>query len=88
MSRKWLDPKKISRDLVLFVAGLLGVLHETLLTNGDRQFLLIIFAGMMGLPVFIRKDEMGTGVGASVPSGQQPAPPSTPPASPQGQGTT
>lgn len=67
------DLTKISRDIVLFVAGLLGVLHETLFTNGDRQFLLIIFAGMMGLPVFIRKDEM-----SSAPPPQpdpEPAPP-------------
>lgn len=52
-----LDPSKITRDLVLFTFGLLGVLHETLRTDGDRQFLLMLFAGMMGLPVFLRKDE-------------------------------
>lgn len=48
---------KITRDLVLFTGGLLGVIHETLLTDGERQSLLILFAGMMGLPVFLRKDE-------------------------------
>jgi hypothetical protein len=45
------------RDTVLFFGGLAGVIHETLLTNGERVNLLIVFAAMMGLPAFLRSDE-------------------------------
>lgn len=55
------DFTKITRDTVLFGFGLAGVIHETLLTDGERQYLLILFAGMMGLPVFLRKDEKSSG---------------------------
>lgn len=55
----WERISKISRDTILFVAGLAGVLHETLVTNEERVYLLMLFAGMMGLPVFLRKDEEG-----------------------------
>lgn len=41
------------RDLVLFVGGLAGVVHETFLTNGERQYLLIFFGVMMGLPAYL-----------------------------------
>jgi hypothetical protein len=52
---------RVSRDTVLFTFGLLGVIHETALTDGERIYLLAMFAGMMGLPVFLRKDEKGAG---------------------------
>ena len=41
------------RDVLLFVTGLGGVAHETLLTATDRPTLLILFAAMMGLPAFL-----------------------------------
>jgi hypothetical protein len=53
--RPWYS--RITRDIVLFVGGLLGVAHETLLGSGERPFLLAIFGGMLGLPVFLRRDE-------------------------------
>lgn len=49
--------KKFSRDSVLFAAGLLGVLHETVFSEQDRPTLLLLFAAMMGLPAFLRADE-------------------------------
>ena len=52
---------RISRDTVLFTFGLAGVIHETLLTDGERIYLLGLFAGMMGLPVFLRKDAAENG---------------------------
>lgn len=52
---------KFSRDSILFAAGLLGVLHETLLSDQDRPTLLLLFAGMMGLPAFLRADESRKG---------------------------
>jgi hypothetical protein len=48
---------QLSRDMVLFLVGLLGVLHEALFTSLDRPSLLVLFAGMMGLPAFLRSDE-------------------------------
>lgn len=48
---------KITRDGVLFLAGLAGVAHQTLLSEIDRPMLLTVFAGMMGLPAFLRMDE-------------------------------
>lgn len=47
---------KIARDTVLFVVGLLGVAHETLVANAERPTLLLLFAAMIGLPAFISKD--------------------------------
>ena len=51
------------RDLALFVAGLLGVVHETLIRVGpERPYLLMTFAAMMGMPLFFNgrkpKDEV------------------------------
>lgn len=48
---------KISRDTVLLVVGILGVAHETLVSNTDRPTLLLLFAAMIGLPAFINQDE-------------------------------
>lgn len=47
---------KIARDSVLFIVGLLGVAHETLISKADRPTLLLLFAAMIGLPAFINKD--------------------------------
>jgi hypothetical protein len=52
---------RISRDSVLFAGGLLGVLHETVLSKADRPTLLLLFAAMMGLPAFLRADEKKKG---------------------------
>lgn len=53
--KRWL----LIRDVVLFFAGLGGVAHETLLTGAgiERPTLLLLFAAMMGLPMFLRADE-------------------------------
>lgn len=51
---------KITRDVVLFGTGLILTIHETLFYRGEeRPYLLMMFAGMMGLPVFLRQDEKG-----------------------------
>jgi hypothetical protein len=44
---------RISRGTVLFIAGLAGVMHETVLEEADRPTLLLLFAAMMGLPAFL-----------------------------------
>jgi hypothetical protein len=48
---------RISRDGVLFIVGLGGIVYETLVTGGDRPTLLVLFAAMVGLPAFLRTDE-------------------------------
>ena len=45
------------RDILLFVGGMLGVIYETVLEQVDRPTLLALFGGMLGLPVFLRRDE-------------------------------
>lgn len=48
---------RITRDGVLFVVGVLGIAHETLIAQTDRPTLLLLFAAMVGLPAFLNKDE-------------------------------
>lgn len=49
---------KISRDTVLFMAGLAGIANEAVLRHGnERPYLLVIFSAMLGLPLFFRNDE-------------------------------
>jgi len=47
---------RISRDIVLFTAGLMGVIHETVFNDGERPTLLLLFAAMMGLPLVLRRN--------------------------------
>lgn len=48
---------RITRDGILFVSGLIGIAHETLIAKTDRPTLLLLFAAMIGLPAFLNKDE-------------------------------
>lgn len=45
------------RDWMLFLGGLVGTAYETIVAEVDRPSLLAVFAGMMGLPLFLRRDE-------------------------------
>lgn len=46
------------RDTVLFFAGLGLIGYEALLYDGEPRWgLLMIYAGMVGLPAFIRADQ-------------------------------
>jgi hypothetical protein len=55
---------RFTRDLVLFMAGLAGIAHETLFQDIDRPVLLLLFGAMVGLPAFLRLDEAkGQGLG-------------------------
>lgn len=49
------------RDIILFIAGMSGVAHETFTAHAERPTLLILFAAMMGLPAFLRTDEKKNG---------------------------
>lgn len=57
MTGRKLSTVRISRDTILFIAGLSGIGYETLAQNGERPTLLILFAAMVGLPAFLRADE-------------------------------
>jgi len=48
---------RLTRDTILFALGAFGFLHEVLTVGLERPTLLLICAGMMGLPVFLRADE-------------------------------
>lgn len=52
---------RITRDGILFVAGLGGLVHEVLREGTERPTLLFMFAAMMGLPAFLQKDEKNKG---------------------------
>lgn len=45
------------RDSLLFLAGLSGVVYETLVTQGERPTLLLLFGAMMGVAPARRIDE-------------------------------
>lgn len=52
-----LDPRNW-RDATLFLTGLGLTIHELVIREGtERPTVLILLAGMMGLPAFIRRDE-------------------------------
>lgn len=50
---------RISRDTILFVVGLTGIVYETLFDKLDRPTILITFLAMLGLPAILRTDERG-----------------------------
>jgi hypothetical protein len=53
----WRWPK-LTRDSIIFATGIFGIVHEAFIRNGDvRTELLLLFATMCGLPVFLRADE-------------------------------
>ena len=49
---------RITRDGILFVFGLAGIVYETVINNGDNPTLLILFGAMCGLPAFLHADEL------------------------------
>jgi hypothetical protein len=51
------DRLRLARTVVLFVAGLSGIIYETVVTGTERPTLLILFAAMIGLPLALRTDE-------------------------------
>lgn len=47
-----------TRDGLLLLTGIAGIFHETVLWKGpERPSLLVLFAAMIGLPAFLKKDE-------------------------------
>lgn len=54
-SRPWWT--RITRDLILFTGGLVGVFHQTVISPEAQPALLGTFLLMMGLTVPLRADE-------------------------------
>lgn len=48
-------------DVILKVAGLAGIIYETVLQEADRPELLLLFAAMVGLGNFMKRDYNGNG---------------------------
>lgn len=46
------------RDVILFILGVLGIIHETVMAQQERPFLLVLFASMVGLTGIIRGIEL------------------------------
>lgn len=49
--------RRITRDTVLFLAGIILTFHESFMVVEPRATLIALFAGMMGLPVFTNLDD-------------------------------
>lgn len=47
----------ITRDTLLFIGGMAGIYHETVLAASPRQELIIAFLLMSGAPAFMHGDE-------------------------------
>lgn len=46
------------RDVILFFTGIGLIVNEAVLREGpERPTLLVLYAGMVGLPAFLRRDE-------------------------------
>lgn len=51
-----LTPKQL-RDVAMFVVGAGGFIHEVVATHAERPTVLLGCLALMGLPVFLRRDE-------------------------------
>lgn len=56
--KRQLELSRGARDVILFFGGIAGVAYETIHEHSDRPYLLTLFAGMMGLTLFLRKNGM------------------------------
>jgi hypothetical protein len=67
------------RDSILFLTGLSLIIFEAVVRTGPERYgLLMLYAGMVGLPLVLRGDERAVGPSAPPPL---PPPPPAPPAS-------
>jgi hypothetical protein len=60
--KEWIFQVHVTRDLVLFIVGLGGIVHEVFFWHGpERTTYLILFAAMIGLPAFLGMDQRRSG---------------------------
>lgn len=50
---------KSMRDVLTATLGASGIIHETVLAQSERPTLLIIFAGLLGLPLVFKESDKG-----------------------------
>lgn len=48
---------KLVRDIILFIAGLAFAFHQIVIVQVENLHFLILIAGMLGLPMVLRRDE-------------------------------
>lgn len=65
------------RDVVLLIAGLLLLAHETIVAPEPRLALLTLAAAMLGLPATLRLDRARSGSSSTAPSTPPPSSSST-----------
>lgn len=53
------DAVRVGRDVVLFVLGAGGIVHETVFMRQERPVLIVLFAAMVGMTGVIRGAEAG-----------------------------
>jgi hypothetical protein len=71
---------KLTRDGILFVGGLAGIAHETLVWDGtERPILTGVFVAMCGLPAFLIQDRAKANQAPPSAPVQSPPEPATPP---------
>jgi hypothetical protein len=74
---------RITRDTVLFTAGLVLFVNEAVVRHGEeRIYFLMMYAGMMGLPAFFQKDERSRQKDSETEGSSEEDEPPTPPAPP------
>lgn len=49
---------KIGRDAGIYLLGIFILLHETVISKGDRPTLIYAACALLGLPIVMRVDEM------------------------------
>ena len=47
---------RLSRDSVIFLLGVAGIIYETVGGGGERPTLIILFGACLGLPAFLHAD--------------------------------
>jgi hypothetical protein len=81
MSREF-PPFTAVRNVVLLIAGLLGIGYETVFDNAEKPTLIVLFGAMIGLPAFLAKDEKNSQQPPTIVVPPVPPPPATPPQTP------
>ena len=62
MSARDKTPKlSVARDRIIFCVGIGGIIYETVVEKVDRPQLLLLYAAMVGLPAWMKRDRNGNG---------------------------
>lgn len=67
------------RGVLLFICGMAGIAHQTLVADLEKPQLLLLFGGMIGLPVVLNREPKPKPEDAPPPPAPQTAPAQPPP---------